>query len=448
MTRKHLERSFIWTDRVHLLRQVIHDFGDPVFAFEDQGVGKCWIGFGGSLLLSLRQRDLFVSPHTRQRLAECAMLSDLHGDVFELGDALLACLSRRGEVAVPIFFALGPAHLWEHSRSKGYARIHAGPRSVDGVLFSPKSLIEVSREGTVSAIGMVPSVFRDLLAKVGHLGPAAPSATLLPRSVSLGVDYVRYESMVKRAKALIASGHAYQIVLSVEARAALGDQAMNLDTVWADDGTGFPFLFYGNRGLTLVGKSPELHLRSSGRRLEMVPLAGTRRSDGEIQFGTKEIAEHIMLVDLCRNDLGRCSVVGSVRVPEFLVEAPFGEVVHLGSRVTSLARPDVSGFASLRSVSPAGTMTGAPTFAAARYIEEIEGDDRGFYSGTVGLGWENGDLVSALAIRFVAVQDGIARIRAGGGITADSDARSEWQEALLKLKRPLSSLHGQVLHLG
>ena len=199
-----------------------------------------------------------------------------------------------------------------------------------------------------------------------------------------------------------------------------------------------PYLFLLELdGFALVGSSPETHVKAEGRRASLNPIAGTTaRGEGDAErllTSEKDRAEHVMLVDLGRNDLSRVCVPGTVRVERFLQPERFSHVTHLVSEVAGELREGVSPFDLLRATFPAGTVSGAPKVRAMQIISELEGYRRGTYAGVVGYNLPGVALDTCIAIRTVLLRDGRAYLQAGGGIVVDSDPAAEHQECLNKL---------------
>jgi anthranilate synthase component 1 len=189
--------------------------------------------------------------------------------------------------------------------------------------------------------------------------------------------------------------------------------------------------------LSLVGSSPETLVKAEGRRASANPIAGTTAAgDGDVarlSSSEKDRAEHVMLVDLARNDLSRVCVPGSVHVERFLQAERFSHVTHLVSEVAGDLQPGVSHFDLLRAAFPAGTVSGAPKVRAMQIISELEGYRRGPYAGAVGYALPGETLDTCITIRTVVLHDGVALLQAGAGIVADSDPRAEHEECLRKL---------------
>ena len=187
----------------------------------------------------------------------------------------------------------------------------------------------------------------------------------------------------------------------------------------------------------MIGSSPETLVKAEGRRASLNPIAGTTHAgNGDAQrllASEKDRAEHVMLVDLGRNDLSRVCTPGSVRVERFLEPERFSHVTHLVSEVAGELAPDVGHFELLRAAFPAGTVSGAPKVRAMQLISELEGFRRGLYAGGVLYALPGETLDSCIAIRTIVLRDGIAYLQAGAGIVADSVAHAEHEECLRKL---------------
>ena len=197
-----------------------------------------------------------------------------------------------------------------------------------------------------------------------------------------------------------------------------------------------PYLFLLELdGIALVGSSPETLVKLEGRRASVNPIAGTSAPGGEEELlrSEKDRAEHVMLVDLGRNDLSRVCRAGTVRVERYMEVERFSHVSHLVSEVRGELNDGVTPFDLLRATFPAGTVSGAPKVRAMQIISELEGYRRGPYAGAVGYALPDGSLDTCIAIRTVVLQDGLARMQAGAGIVADSEPTAEHEECLRKL---------------
>ncbi len=246
-----------------------------------------------------------------------------------------------------------------------------------------------------------------------------------------------YERSVVKAKEHIRAGDAFQIVLSQRAERPTSATALELYRSLRRVNPS-PYLFLLElEGLALVGSSPETLVKLEGRRASLNPIAGTTApgsGDAErLLSSEKDRAEHVMLVDLGRNDLSRVCVPGSVQVERFLEPERFSHVTHLVSEVAGKLQAGVSPFELLRACFPAGTVSGAPKVRAMQIISELEGHRRGPYAGAVGYSLPDGMLDTCIAIRTIVLHDGLALLQAGAGIVADSDPPAEHEECLRKL---------------
>jgi anthranilate synthase component 1 len=247
-----------------------------------------------------------------------------------------------------------------------------------------------------------------------------------------------YEANVRRAKEYIRDGDAFQIVLSQRAVRPTQATAVALYRALRRVNPS-PYLFLLELGeLALVGSSPETLVKLEGTRASLNPIAGTTRpGEGDadrLLASEKDRAEHIMLVDLGRNDLSRVCEAGTVRVERFLEAERYSHVTHLVSEVAGVLRPGVSPFDLLRACFPAGTVSGAPKVRAMQIISELEGYRRGPYAGAVGYALPGASsLDTCIGIRTIVLADGAAHLQAGAGIVADSDPTAEHQECLNKL---------------
>jgi anthranilate synthase component 1 len=202
------------------------------------------------------------------------------------------------------------------------------------------------------------------------------------------------------------------------------------------------FLRFGET--RVVGASPEVLVRKEGQRVEVRPIAGTRprgagaeedrRLEQDLLADPKERAEHIMLVDLGRNDVGRVAVGGSVEVSELMVIERYSHVMHIVSNVRGRLRPGLDAFDVFRAAFPAGTLSGSPKIRAMEIIDELEPSRREVYGGAVGYFSYNGNMDLAIAIRTLVVEGNRVHLQAGAGIVADSDPEMEYQETLNKAR--------------
>ena len=248
-----------------------------------------------------------------------------------------------------------------------------------------------------------------------------------------------FESIVERAKHYIEMGDIFQVVLSKRHDFQMtGDLTRFYAALSAINPSPYMyFLKFGER--RVIGSSPEMLVRVENRRVETFPIAGTRphlpdkkenaRLTREMLADPKERAEHVMLVDLGRNDVGKVAKYGSVKVPELLTVQQFSHVQHIVSRVTGTLRDEFDAFDAMRAIFPAGTVSGAPKPRAMEIIEELEPTRRGPYAGAVGYFSFNGNADFAITIRTLVANGTKCSVQAGAGIVADSDPEKEWFES-------------------
>ena len=289
--------------------------------------------------------------------------------------------------------------------------------------------------GTRHVPGIQPADVAELLdgpqpdAGAGARGRAG-STRRLPRRAE-------YERSVVDAKAHIRAGDAFQIVLSQRAERPTSASALELYRSLRRVNPS-PYLFLLELdGLALVGSSPETLVKAEGRSASLNPIAGTTRpGDGDAErllASEKDRAEHVMLVDLGRNDLSRVCRPGTVRLARYLEPERFSHVTHLVSEVVGELDEGVSHFDLLRACFPAGTVSGAPKVRAMQLISELEGYRRGPYAGAVLYALPGEALDACIAIRTIVLNDGLALLQAGAGIVADSEPAAEHDECLRKL---------------
>jgi anthranilate synthase component 1 len=254
-----------------------------------------------------------------------------------------------------------------------------------------------------------------------------------------------YEDGVRKIREYILAGDAFQVVLSQRLGINLEGSPFDLYRAIRSLNPS-PYLYFIEAdGVTLVGSSPEVLVRMEDGVVTVRPIAGTRKRgkdaeedralEADLLADEKEKAEHRMLVDLGRNDVGRISTYGSVTVPDLMVVEKYSHVMHLCSQVEGKVRPELSAVDVLRACFPAGTVSGAPKIRAMEIIEEIEPTRRGPYAGAVGyLGYGGHSMDTAIAIRTVLSTGGKAYVQAGAGIVADSDPSAEYEETLNKAR--------------
>lgn len=266
----------------------------------------------------------------------------------------------------------------------------------------------------------------------------AETERLVVHQTKVNTTQKHYEQAVEKAKEYITQGDIFQVVLSkrydFQIKGDLTEFYSALRTINPS-----PYMYFFKSGdRQIVGSSPEMLVRVDNHTVETFPIAGTRpistnptenrRLSRELLGDKKECAEHVMLVDLARNDIGKISKFGSVRVPEFMQVHRYSHVQHIVSRVLGDLREDAGCYDALRAVFPAGTVSGAPKVRAMEIIEELEIARRGPYAGAVGYFSYNGNADFAITIRTLVAEHNQAHIQVGAGIVADSVPEKEWME--------------------
>ena len=284
-----------------------------------------------------------------------------------------------------------------------------------------------------------------LIAKLAQpLAPAASTAPCATREEDFESEFgrERFMAAVERIKHYIVEGDVMQVVPSQRMSVPLSASPIDVYRALRHLNPS-PYLFFMDLAdFQIVGSSPEILVRLDGRTVTTRPLAGTRRRgatpeedlalEQELLADPKEIAEHLMLIDLGRNDIGRVAETGSVKVTEKMVIERYSHVMHISSNVEGQLVADKDAIDVLRATLPVGTLSGAPKIRAMEIIDELEPTKRGVYGGAVGyLSW-NGNMDTAIAIRTALIKDGRLYIQAGCGVVADSVPALEWEETLNK----------------
>ncbi|HSS69363.1 MAG TPA: anthranilate synthase component I [Casimicrobiaceae bacterium] len=265
-----------------------------------------------------------------------------------------------------------------------------------------------------------------------------------------------FQAAVARAREYIAAGDIMQVVLSQRMSMPFAASPLSLYRALRSLNPS-PYMFYYDFGdFHVVGASPEILVRKEGETVTLRPIAGTRprgatretdeRLASELLADPKEIAEHVMLLDLGRNDVGRVASIGSVKVTEQMVIERYSHVMHIVSNVDGRLRPGLTALDVLRASFPAGTVSGAPKVRAMEIIDELEPSRRGIYAGAVGYISFQGDMDLAIAIRTAVVKSGMLYAQVGAGIVHDSVPQNEWRETLAKARALLRA--AEMVHAG
>lgn len=461
-------------NRIPLMREVLADLDTPLSAylkladgpysylFESVQGGEKWgrysiIGLPCRTILRVAGHDITVEKdgavvetlrvtdplawiedfRTRYRVPEVAGLPRFTGgmvgyfgyDTVRYVETRLAKCAKPDPLGTPdiLLMVSDEVLVFDNLRGKLYVVIHVNP-DIDQAWNKAQqrldTLVQTLRETTPR--------------------PPAPRRALQVSEEDFVSGFTRqgFESAVERAKEYILEGDIMQVVLSQ--RLSIPYQAAPLDLYRALRSLNpSPYMFYMDLGgFHVVGSSPEILVRLEDGMITVRPIAGTRRRgaseaedrtlEQDLLADPKERAEHLMLIDLGRNDVGRVSETGSVKLTEKMVVERYSHVMHIVSNVTGRLTPGMTAIDVLRATFPAGTVSGAAKVRAMEIIDELEPVKRGVYAGAVGyIGW-NGNMDTAIAIRTAVIKGGMLHIQAGAGIVADSVPAMEWEETMNK----------------
>jgi anthranilate synthase component 1 len=312
-------------------------------------------------------------------------------------------------------------------------------------------IVSCARPGGDSAYQQATEKIDDLIKRLEQPLEQPPKYTLAEAAqIHSNLTREEFEANVAKARQYITEGEAIQIVLSQ--RLSKRTNAQPLDIYKALRAINpSPYMFFLDfKGFQLIGSSPEILVRAVNGTATTRPLAGTRprgktpdedrRLEKELRSDEKERAEHIMLVDLGRNDIGRVSLPGTVKVSELMDVERYSHVMHLVTNVEGRLRPELTPFDALRACFPAGTVSGAPKIRAMEAIAELEPDKRGPYAGCVGYFSFSGSMDTAITIRTIVTQNGTAHVQAGAGIVYDSAPEREYEETMSKARALLKAI--------
>ena len=281
----------------------------------------------------------------------------------------------------------------------------------------------------------------DFLAEYNH-----PSYSDITGELEFESNFTKNEfiSCVNKIKDYIEDGDVMQVVLAQDFYRPFNGDSFKLYSALRELNPS-PYMYYLNLDeCEVVGSSPEILVRVEGDDITLRPIAGTRkrgqndeedkRNEEELLNDPKELAEHLMLIDLGRNDVGRVAKIGTVRLTEKMIVERYSHVMHIVSNVVGRLAKEYNFIDALKATLPAGTLSGAPKIRAMEIINELEPSSRGIYGGAIGyISW-NGNIDTAIAIRTAVIKDNLIHVGAGAGIVADSDPESEWKECIQKSK--------------
>ena len=281
----------------------------------------------------------------------------------------------------------------------------------------------------------------DFLTEYNH-----PSYSDISGELEFESNFTKNEfiSCVNKIKDYIEDGDVMQVVLAQDFYRPFNGDSFKLYSALRELNPS-PYMYYLNLDeCEVVGSSPEILVRVEGDEITLRPIAGTRkrgqndeedkRNEEELLNDPKELAEHLMLIDLGRNDVGRVAKIGTVRLTEKMIVERYSHVMHIVSNVVGRLAKEYNFIDALKATLPAGTLSGAPKIRAMEIINELEPSSRGIYGGAIGyISW-NGNIDTAIAIRTAVIKDNLIHVGAGAGIVADSDPESEWKECVQKSK--------------
>jgi anthranilate synthase component I len=417
-----------------------------------------FIGFEPHAIVSVKDRTLTVTSQdgTKESLKTEDPLQELRRLVAAPASSELLTRSPFRFIGGAVgYISYDSVRYWERLPSRARDDLSLPDMEfgiyTDGIVFDHlKKGVHYYSLGRENRLAQVESLLRR--------GPSPRGELTAPASAKPTVEKERFKAMVETAKKYITVGDIFQVVLSKRYDFELrGDLSIFYDALSEINPSPYMyFLKFGER--TIIGSSPEMLVRVEDRRVETFPIAGTRphladrkenaKLTKEMLADPKERAEHVMLVDLARNDVGRVAKYGSVKVPDLLTVQQFSHVQHIVSRVVGMLREEFDSFDAMRALFPAGTVSGAPKPRAMEIIEELEPVRRGPYAGALGYFSFNGNADFAITIRTLVARGSKCSIQSGAGIVADSDPEKEWHETESKaagLMKALESATGRRL---
>jgi anthranilate synthase component 1 len=387
----------------------------------------------------------FHSPHLPELPLFTGGLVGYFGyEIVHRFESRLADESKPDELGTPDMVLLESEEVavFDNLAGRLYLVVNVDPRRHDGWPAAQRRLDELGQK----------------LRQIGSgYGPMPDGSAPNPESFKLGFGKDDFINAVKKSKEYILSGDIFQVVLSQ--RMSVPFTARPLDVYRALRVLNpSPYMFFIDLGDTqVVGSSPEVLVRVQQRKITLRPIAGTRHRgatpeedrqlEAELLADPKERAEHLMLIDLGRNDVGRVAKTGSVKVTDQMVIERYSHVMHIVSQVDGQLADGLTAVDAIRSAFPAGTLSGAPKIRAMEIINELEPVRRNVYAGAVGyLTWQD-DTDLAIAIRTAVIRNGMLHVQAGAGIVADSDPEAEWQETLNKGKALIAAVNSAATGL-
>jgi anthranilate synthase component 1 len=410
-----------------------------------------FIGTEPYRVLSTREGDktdplnLIAEEMNQHRLVAAGGLPDFCGGA--VGYLAYETIRRLEELPSPdsdplnlpesVFMFADTLLIFDHANNKIKIVSHARP---DGATESAYK----------TAIHKIDDLANRLEQPLKHSQPPKSNTPTQPAQISSNLTREEFEANVEKARQYITEGEAIQIVLSQRLSRRTSAPPFEIYRALRDINPS-PYMFFLDlKDFQLIGSSPEILVRAVNGTATTRPLAGTRprgktkledaRLEKELRNDEKERAEHIMLVDLGRNDIGRVSLPGTVKVSELMDVERYSHVMHLVTNVEGRLRPELTPFDALRACFPAGTVSGAPKIRAMEAIAELEPDKRGPYAGCVGYFSFSGGMDTAITIRTIITTNGTAHVQAGAGIVYDSVPAREYKETLSKARALLKAI--------
>ncbi|MCH2404223.1 MAG: anthranilate synthase component I [Nitrososphaerales archaeon] len=403
-----------------------------------------YIGFNPSLKITLDNNTIRISKDDKENITDVSNSYDLFSNLREiLKENYVDNDFNRLVGGLVGFISYDIVRCWEdisdNYTKRTYADFQFGLFN-EGIIFDHernKSYYYYSGQNNLEEILELLNLQRE----IGTIDYTEPTSN---------IDKEKFENNVDVAKEYIRSGDIFQVVLSRKYEFEITGDLLSIYKALRTINPSPYMYYYKTKNVNIIGSSPEMLVRVTGNQIETFPIAGTRPRDDdeernkqltdELLSDEKERAEHVMLVDLARNDVGQIARFGSVKVPEFMQVHQFSHVQHIVSKVIGELKKDKDCFDAIRAIFPAGTVSGAPKIRAMEIIQELEGESRGPYAGALGYFSKNMCADFAITIRTLVVKGNDAYIQAGAGIVADSIPEREWFETEQKASALIAAL--------
>ena len=403
-----------------------------------------YIGFNPSLKITLDNNTIRISKDDKENITDVSNSYDLFSNLREiLKENYVDNDFNRLVGGLVGFISYDIVRCWEdisdNYTKRTYADFQFGLFN-EGIIFDHernKSYYYYSGQNNLEEILELLNLQRE----IGTIDYTEPTSN---------IDKEKFENNVDVAKEYIRSGDIFQVVLSRKYEFEITGDLLSIYKALRTINPSPYMYYYKTKNVNIIGSSPEMLVRVTGNQIETFPIAGTRPRDDdeernkqltdELLSDEKERAEHVMLVDLARNDVGQIARFGSVKVPEFMQVHQFSHVQHIVSKVIGELKKDKDSFDAIRAIFPAGTVSGAPKIRAMEIIQELEGESRGPYAGALGYFSKNMCADFAITIRTLVVKGNDAYIQAGAGIVADSIPEREWFETEQKASALIAAL--------